>query len=378
MRKHLLAILFLSVSVSALAAQRSNIQQRSGLSFLYDVDFVMNFDNREIHHPYEDSQTLFGVRLTPTVGLGFNDSIGGTHKFMAGVSYVQPFGAKWRDCTVTPTVYYQFSAKGFRLNFGFVPYDFLTEAMPDYLRSDSLAFAYPNIQGILFQYRSKWGYADLLCDWRGMMSPDTREAFRIVGGGKFRYEWLFAGGWAQLNHLSHNSGTILGVCDDIVWNPLVGVSLGHLTPLDSLSLQVGYIGSFQRDRRAEQQWVAHGFYADFVLSWRFIGLRNEFYYGDNQMPLYPQYRQILNQGDPRYQARIYNRTDIFFYLIRRSFVTAYAGWNLLYLEGHGLSHQQQVVCRFSLEPLMQWTKLTKDERLAARKKGTKLRTLAYR
>lgn len=347
-------------------------------TFLYDVDFVMNFDNREIHHPYEPSQTLFGVRLTPTIGLGFNDSIGGTHKLMAGVSYVQPFGAKWRDCTVTPTVYYQFDAKGFRLNFGFVPYDFLTEALPDYLRSDSLAFAYPNIQGVLFQYRSKWGYADLLCDWRGMMSADTREAFRILGGGKFRYEWLYAGGYAQLNHLSHNSGTVLGVCDDIVWNPLVGVSVGHLTPLDSLALQVGYIGSFQRDRRAKEQWFAHGLHIDFILTWRFIGVRNEFYYGDNQMPLYAQYGQILNQGDPRYQARIYNRTDIYFYLIRRSFVTAYAGWNLLYLDGYVLSHQQQVVCRFSLEPLLRWTKLTKDERVLARKEGIKLRTLSYR
>ena len=120
-------------------------------TFLYDVDFVMNFDNREIHNPYEDSQTLFGIRLTPTIGLGFNDSIGGTHKLMAGVSYVQPFGAKWRDCTVTPTVFYQFGVKGFRLNFGFVPYDFMTEPLPDYLRSDSLAFAYPNIQGVYFK-----------------------------------------------------------------------------------------------------------------------------------------------------------------------------------------------------------------------------------
>ena len=158
----------------------------------------------------------------------------------------------------------------------------------------------------------------------------------------------------------------------------MGVSVGHLTPLDSLSLQVGYIGAFQRDRRAEQQWFAHGLHVDFILSWRFIGLRNAFYYGDNQMPLYPQYGQILNQGDPRYQARIYNRTNIFFFLVRLPFVTAYAGWNLLYIDGFGLSHQQQVVCRFSLEPLMQWTKMTKDERLESRKRGDKLRTLSYR
>lgn len=209
------------------------------------------------------------------------------------------------------------------------------------------------------------------------MNNETREAFRIVASGKFKYNWLFVGGNAQLNHLSHST-KILGVCDDIVINPLIGVSVGYLTPLDSLSLQAGYIGSFQRDRVKAQQWFCHGFHADFYLGWRFIGLRNEFYFGDNQMPLYSGYGPLVNQGDSRYQARIYNRTDVFFYLIRRSFVTAYAGWNLLYLEGYGLSHQQQVVCRFSLEPLLQYTKLTKSERLSERNRGAKLRTLSYR
>ena len=56
---------------------------------------------------------------------------------------------------------------------------------------------------------------------------------------------------------------------------------------------------------------------------------------------------------------------------------------LLYVHGHGLSNQQQVVCRFSLEPLLRYTKLTKAERLAQKptlrtKNAPKLRTLSYR
>ncbi|MCQ2333338.1 MAG: hypothetical protein MJZ88_01850 [Paludibacteraceae bacterium] len=38
---------------------------------------------------------------------------------------------------------------------------------------------------------------------------------------------------------------------------------------------------------------------------------------------------MLNQGDPPYQASLYNHTDIFFYLVRRSFVKCYAGWSFL-------------------------------------------------
>ena len=148
--------------------------------FLYDVDFVFNFDNREYHDSYDNSQTILGFRLTPTIGVGFADSLGGKHKLMAGVSYIQPCGADWRHVQVLPTVYYQWDIRSFRAGLGFIPYDELISPLPDYLRSDSLAFMYPNIQGALFQYQSKWGYAQCFADWRGMYSKERRESFRIV------------------------------------------------------------------------------------------------------------------------------------------------------------------------------------------------------
>lgn len=343
----------------------------------YDVDFVLDFDNMESHHPYVGSGTLFGVRLTPTIGVDFCDSVGGTHRLMAGVSYVQPFGADWREARVMPTVYYRYSVQGFRLHFGFVPYRLMQDALPDYLMSDRLAFTYPNIQGALFDYRSEHGYAELLADWRGMMTDSVREAFRIVGGGRYRYQWLYMGGYAQLNHLSH-SERVLGVVDDIVVNPLVGVSLADLTPLDSLALQVGYLMGWQRDRNADDSRLAHGLHLDASLRWRFIGLRNEFYYGDNQMPFYGQYGTLCNQGDAHYQARIYNRTDLYLYLIRLPFVTAWVGWNMLYVDGYGLSHQQQLMCRFNLEECMHFARLNRDERRREWRSGRRMRVLTYR
>lgn len=334
--------------------------------FLYDVDFVLDFDNREIHHTYQPSGTLFGFRLTPEIGVGIQDSLGGSHRLMAGVSYIQPCGADWKHVTFTPTVFYQYDIKGFSMHLVFVPYLHLIEPLPDYLRSDSLAFAYPNIQGALFQYQSKHGFAMAMCDWRGMMSHETREAFRIVAGGKFYHQWFFAGGWAQMNHLSHNADSILGVCDDIVLNPLAGISVAQYTPLDTLSLEVGYICGFQRDRKIEQQYWCHGFHACFTLGWRFIGFRNELYVGQNQMPLYPQYGTLIYQGETGYRANLYNRTDLYLYIVRRSFVTCYAGWGLIITDRGTISNQQQVVCRFNLDGLLHHP--SKD----------KIRTLSWR
>lgn len=338
----------------------------------YDVDFVMDFDNREANHPYETTGTLFGIRLTPTIGMQMDDSIGGLHRLMAGVTYLQPFGADWKSARVLPTVYYRYEVKGFGINFGFVPYSMLINPLPDYLRSDSLAFADPNIRGALFQYQSKWGHAEILADWRGMMTDTVREAFRIVGGGKFHYQWFYAGGFAQLNHLSH-SEKVLGVVDDIIVNPLFGANLTQMTPLDSLAIQAGYIFSWERDRNADDSRLLHGLHLDATIRWRFIELRNEFYFGDNQMPFYGTYGSLSNQGDPRYQSRIYNRTDLRLYMVRLPFVTAYAGWNLLYLQDYGISNQQQIVCRFNMEECIRFSRLSREDKRAAWKRGVMLR-----
>lgn len=334
--------------------------------FLYDVDFLFDFDNREYHDPYDDSQTIAGFRLTPTVGVGFADSLGGEHKFMAGVSYIQPFGAGWKSVKVMPTVYYQWKVKPFKVSAGFIPYSELYSALPDYLMSDSLAFMSPNIQGLLAQFKNHWGYLQVFADWRGMMQVDTREAFRIVADGKLRYKWAYWGLYAQLNHLANSAGKHQGVCDDAMVNPLMGFDFTSMTPLDSLSVQVGYLFGVQRDRNAHESYVAHGGHIDLMMRWRFIGFKNSLYFGEKQMPFYERYGSLLNQGDPHYNAMLYDRMDIYLYLVRRSFVTCYASWNLLITDRGNLSHQQQIVCRFSLDQVMN------------NRKRAVMRTMTYR
>ena len=131
-------------------------------------------------------------------------------------------------------------------------------------------------------------------------------------------------------------------------------------------MQVGYLGGLQRDRKyGPSQWV-NGFETEVYLGWRFIGFRDLLYVGQDQMPLYADYGQLLNQGDPRFRAKLYNRTDLFFYIVRRSFVTCYAGWSLIVTDKGDISNQQQVVCRFNLDGLLRHP--TK----------TKIRTLSWR
>jgi len=327
--------------------------------FMYDVDFVTDFDNREYHTALDQSQTIFGIRLTPTVGMEVEDSLGGRHKLMGGISYIQPFGAGWKSAQVLPTVFYRYDYKGFSAALGFVPYTQLKAPLPKYLRSDSLSFAYPNIQGALFQYANHLGYVEALCDWRGMQQTTTREAFRIIIDGEAQWNILRVGGYAQLNHLanvSKNAEPIPypGVADDAIINPYIGIDASRKTVMDSLRFTAGYIFGYQCHRRENLLNLCHGMTAQLVLRWKFIELDDQFYFGDNQMPHYEKFGQLLNQGEKFYQAKIYNSAELRLRALNLSFVQLYFAWNLIYTYHEPLSHQQRVVLRFNMNRDTRW------------------------
>ncbi len=319
------------------------------VSFAYDTDFLLYFDNREYDRtPGQRSQTIFGVRLAPEIGVQIADSTESKHRLMAGVSYNQPFGASWGKITVKPTIYYRIETKGFDINLGFVPYRYLKENLPEYLLSDSISYYNSNLQGALFQYESEMGFASLMADWRGMYSEETREAFRVIIGGQYRYKWLQAGGYAMLNHLANSTQTNC-VYDDIMINPYVGVNLGEIiAPLDSFNIRLGYIGGFQRERATDTALFTHAFNAELFLRWRFLGFKQSFYYGDSLYPLYEKQQATLNMGDPWYKSKLYSRTDFFIYLYNNRFVNCYFSFNLHVNETGNVNCQQQIIAQFNL------------------------------
>ena len=329
-------------------------QERKRVRFLYDVDFDNYFDNREYDAPYQIPQTIFNFRLSPSVGLAVRDRIGGIHQFMAGVRYTQRLGGNWRDVQFDPTAYYRFQYKGFDLAFGAIPYEQRIRALPDWLMYDSITYMHPNIQGALFSYHDKRGYVSFMCDWRGAQTDMRREMFRLVVDGEYCYKGLLLGGIA---HLNHTASTKLNpptdpLYDDININVNVGFDATRYVPhIDSLCLRAGYIYGYARDRLNNVLYQPQGFILDFYFNWWFLGLKNTFYYGDNLQPHRPAIGNLMCQGDPFYQAKIYNRTDIFAYLYRSSFVNVYFSWNMHY-DGNGLYHQQQLCARFSLQGLM--------------------------
>lgn len=332
------------------ADARALAREQRRVLFIYDLDFDVYFDNREYHEPYQRPQTLFNFRISPEVGVRVLDRAGGRHRVVAGVRYTQPLGGNWRDARFDPTAFYHYNYRGFNLSLGAIPYESRLHALPDWLMYDSITYMHPNIQGALISYADRRGYIELMCDWRGSQSVERREMFRITADGRYQYRWFNVGATAQINHKARRSEPAPweGVADDIYISPQIGFDFGRLIPqLDSFSLRLGYIVGVQNDRASGVSCMPQGFSAELYLNWWFLGIRDQFYAGDPLMPLYSRYGADLNQGDPFYRARLYNRLDIFAYIYRNSFVNCYFSYNLHY-DGHTLQHQQQLVVRFLL------------------------------
>ena len=84
-RLHIIILLLLS-QMASFAGGRHSESKDKDISFVYDVDFEMNFDNRELYRSaFSESMTIFGARLAPEVGLSFSESESTSHFIMAGI-----------------------------------------------------------------------------------------------------------------------------------------------------------------------------------------------------------------------------------------------------------------------------------------------------
>lgn len=319
----------------------------------YDVDFVSYFDNREYEEQHQLSQTLYGFRLSPAVGVSFRDSLMGEYELMGGVHYRQPMGAGWRKAQFIPTAYLSMHRRGFSVMLGAIPYAMRRHALPHYLRYDSLIYARPNVEGAYMRYEAAQGYGEFMCDWRGMPTWERREMFLLLLNGEYQWRWLLLGGYAQLNHkASYGEGRREGVCDDAYLHAYLGLDLGVVTGLDSLTLRCGYIQGFQRERESGTVYKPGGAMVELTAQWRWLGIASSFYYGTPLMPLYAKYGSDLNQGDPFYQSPWYSRTAVYAYLFSNAFVNCYFSWNFHVDDTKRVSHQQQLVGSFCLNRLM--------------------------
>lgn len=325
MKKILLIAVFGIISAAGLSAQHHSSEgfryfwldedyynSRPRVYLSLDVD--MRFDNREYKSDYVEDLTIFGLRALPQVELRW-----GRNSLFGGGTFHLDFGDRRYRRNPEVVFYYRYQDARFSAYAGIVPRKEVMGDYPSVFFSDSVRYYDSNIDGALFQYRGRLGYAEIGADWLNMIHGDEREKFVIFSSGKImtRNRKFFAGYYASMFHHSVSDNDD-GVVDNLLAYPYVGFQLlsGSYRPKrhQLLRISAGWIQAMQRDRKYEDEWRSPGGLQASVRfeRWKW-GAENTFYWGKNLMPLYSSYGPGLYQGDPFYRTEenFYNKTEVF-------------------------------------------------------------------
>jgi hypothetical protein len=276
---------------------------------VWGVYFDTQFDNREYNSSFNDSQTLFGAKLTPVVGLGWREG----SALLVGATMIEEFGAQTFEKRPEMLLYYHYDSAERSVWAGRFSRKALIGEYGNAFFSDSIRFFDANIDGVLLQYRRDGGYAELAMDWDSRQSKTRREKFMIVSSAMQKW----GAGYGGYHFLMHHHAMVTGgsgVVDNVWVMPFVGIDLGGRGFFDELLLEVGWLQSFQNDRSNEGKYIRPaGLHIRAQLEKGGVGVLHTLFRGDCMMPYYGRYGNELYQGDSFYATTNgeYHRLEIY-------------------------------------------------------------------
>lgn len=316
MRNILLLISILLTAVSASSQPR----------FTYDVDYEMNFDNREYSpSKFSKSMTIFGARLTPAVGLEVCQPDTTNHKLMFGVDVMKDFGASpvsenlaggQTDETAQSldnfslfrelTLYYNLEKKvgttEVSMYAGIFPRSRMQGKYSQAFFSDSLKFYDNNLEGLLLQFHRPKSEFEVGCDWMGQFGVSRRERFMIFSSGESIVAPMLTFGYSGYMYHFANSQQVRGLVDNILLNPYIRIDLGPKMKLQTFSLTLGWLQALQHNRKHVGHYVfPGGGHLDLeVRNWN-VSVKNHFFCGTDLMPYY----NFKDEGGFKYGSELY-------------------------------------------------------------------------
>ena len=365
-------IISLVIFVAAFSLYASAATENDKVRFAYDVGFEMNFDNREFYKSrFSNSMTIFGARLTPSVGLELMQDDGTRHRLMTGIDVMKDFGdsAGVKNMFKEVTLYYnmnkRFGNNVFEMSVGIFPRKSLEGRWGQEFFSDSLTFYDNNLEGLLLKLRRPKSYFELGADWMGMTGEYRRERFMIFSSGHGEVLPYTSLGYSFYVYHYAGSRKVRGVVDNILINPYLTVDLSGPTGLHKLSLTAGWIQALQNDRKNIGRYIfPGGGELDVEVSHWNLGIRNRMYIGTDLMPLYNRHdiggfkygSNGLYLGDPFYRVNdrgdaalgTYNRLEFFYSPVIGDFLSISIKAVLHFNDFHYSGFQQMVGVRFNL------------------------------
>ena len=276
--------------------------------FAYDVDYEMNFDNREYYRSdFSNSMTVFGARLTPAVGLESSAQNHLSHKLMAGIDVMKDFGSSEtsRELLKEVVMYYNLEKEGdtgISLYAGIFPRSKMQGRYSQAFFSDSLKFYDNNLEGLLVQVRRPKAGFEVGCDWMGQYGSNRRERFMIFSSGERMVGHMLTFGYTGYMYHYANSVEVKGLVDNILINPYIRLDLAEKFDLQAFNMSLGWLQAFQHNRKHVGYYVfPGGGHFDFEIRKWDIAVKNMFFCGTDIMPYYNSY----DEGGYKYGSELY-------------------------------------------------------------------------
>jgi hypothetical protein len=293
MVKNFLRIVFFVLVSTNVFAQGSLDVHFNGLGYM---------DNREYSAFIERSRTYSGTRTQ----LDFGVNLDTLNHFVVGANGRYEFGA--RVYTVDPVAYYNFTGEKWLFYVGEFPREGLLTQYPRALLNDTLRYERPNVQGLLTNLHTKYGYESIWIDWISRQTNTDREQFLFGAGGTYIPR---PGHALYLSHyfvMLHDAGAAIllpndHISDNGAGQVRVGLDFSHRTIFDSLKFDVGGMLSLERVRGIDGFKVPKGFVASAIISHGRFAFYDEFYAGQGHHTTF---------GDAFYEKKVYNRLDIIY------------------------------------------------------------------
>lgn len=303
--------------------QKDSNKLPSDLHFIYGFDFTFFADNLEDSFPYWDTRTLLQASIFPEIGLHFYGQ-----NLRVGGYYIMNMGEKIPHFpqNVGLSLYYDTHYKNFSGYFGIFPRKHWIGVYPNlYYRKDFL-LQNPMTNGFGLQYQNKGLKAEFIFDWYGGNLQKRIDEFLAQGflQQNLWHDNIFLGASFLLYHTKNDEllnplNTIKDVwlLDRLYYNAFVGFDLQKrfMPYMDSIYLSLGVLGSVERKRRHSSGLdpFSNSLGLDFMLKAQYkgFGVENSLYYGQGQMKYFSEYGESLYWGLPFYQARFYDRMEMY-------------------------------------------------------------------
>ncbi|MET4083460.1 hypothetical protein ABIB40_003432 [Pedobacter sp. UYP30] len=266
-----------------------------------NLNYFGFMDNREYARSKRFSQTIFGNRISPEIGLKL-DSF---NRFRVGFNALYEFGSQKNTFfdKIEPVIYYEHKKNNWNFFIGSFPRLNLVDDYPRGLLRDTLQYYRPNIEGMLVKYQTKKFKETVWLDWTSRQTAKDKETFLFGFSGKYQPGIFFLSHYA---FMFHNAGAGVPIPGDFLQDngglqAEIGLDLSNKTKLDSLTISGGAMFSIERTRAISSKFnTPVGFISNFYASYKKFSIQNTFYVGQGHHVIY---------GDSFYTSRNYDRID---------------------------------------------------------------------